>query len=375
MIYYFEEVHMDALQLVLVGTMLEASVLFFEVPTGIIADLYGRKRSVIIGYLLIGVGISLQGIVPLYWMILLCQVFWGVGHTFTSGALEAWLSDEIGEEKANELMVLGVRPQQIMSILGVALAAIVFPFNMRLPLILGGIGFFITAVVLLFFMPEHGFTPVSRGELNIFQQMTATLKDGLQELKHRPALKWILLLAVFLAIYTEGFDRMWIPFAIETYDFGRFESSHVFGASQIVSQLISIGVVTVLHQRFELSEQKTLVRVITLLIAVLFFTLTFSFITPFLWVALLAATFSGVIRSIIGPLHATWVNRRLRPETRATVLSLSGQLDAVGQILGGPVIGGISRTRGMRVGLGFSTLLLSPALWLITRKQVRREEE
>jgi DHA3 family tetracycline resistance protein-like MFS transporter len=375
MIYYFQEVQMNALQLVLVGTMLEFSVLFFEVPTGIVADLYGRKRSVIIGYFLIGIGIALQGIIPVYWVILLCQIFWGVGHTFTSGAVQAWLSDEIGEEKANELMVLGVRPSQVMGIAGVALAAVVMPFNMRIPLIIGGFGFFLTATVLLLFMTEHGFTPVDRKELNVFQQMGATLQDGLKELKRRPALKWILLLAVFLAIYTEGFDRMWIPFALDTYDFGVFESSHVFGAVQIISQVISIIAVTILHKRFELSQQRTLVRVLTWLIVALFFTLTFSFATPWLSIALLASTFTGVIRSIIGPLHTTWVNRKLRPETRATVLSLSGQLDAVGQILGGPAIGGISQRLGMRTGLGFSTLLLAPALWLITHKQIRVEED
>lgn len=374
MIYYFQQVHMDALQLVLVGTMLEFSVLIFEVPTGIVADLYGRKRSIIIGFTLVGIGVAFQGIFPLYWMIILCQLFWGVGHTFTSGAVEAWLSDEIGEEQANELMVLGVRPSQVMGIVGVALAAVVYPFSMRLPLILGGIGFLVTAVVLLAFMPEHGFKPVQREELNVFQQMWGTLKEGLQETKRRPALKWILLLAVFLAIYTEGFDRMWIPFTLDTYDFGMFESSHVFGATQILAQIMSIVVVTWLHQRIELSDQRSLVRVITVLILVLFVTLTFSFVTPWLWVALAASMFTGVIRSLIYPLHRTWVNRKLRPETRATVLSLSGQLDAVGQILGGPAIGGISRRWGMRTGLGFSTLLLTPALWLITRKQVRVED-
>ena len=375
MIYYAKEVQMTALQLVLVGTMLEFAVLIFEVPTGIVADLFGRKRSVIIGYVLIGLGIGLQGIVPTYWMVMICQLLWGMGFTFTSGAVEAWLSDEIGEEEANQLMVLGVRPSQIMSIIGVALAAVVYPFSMRLPFIIGGVGFFITALVLFVFMAEHGFKPVDRSDLDVFQQMWETLKDGLHETKRRPALKWILLLAVFLAIYTEGFDRMWIPFAMETYNFGVLETSYVFGAVQIISQIVSIIAVTILHDRFELSKQRTLVRVLTWLIVVLFFTLTFSFATPWLWVALAASMLTGVIRSIIGPLHSTWVNRKLRPETRATVLSLSGQLDAVGQILGGPAIGGISNLWGMRTGLGFSTLLLTPALWLITRKQVRTETE
>ena len=69
----------------LVGTLLEASVFLFEVPTGVVADVYSRRLSVIIGYALIGLGFALEGIVPRFEAVLLAQVLWGVGYTFTSG--------------------------------------------------------------------------------------------------------------------------------------------------------------------------------------------------------------------------------------------------------------------------------------------------
>ena len=49
------------LQLVLVGTTVELSVFIFEVPTGIVADVYSRRLSIIIGYLLMGVGFLVEG--------------------------------------------------------------------------------------------------------------------------------------------------------------------------------------------------------------------------------------------------------------------------------------------------------------------------
>jgi MFS transporter, DHA3 family, tetracycline resistance protein len=84
-------------QLILVGTTLEISAFLFEIPTGIVADVYSRRLSIIIGYLLMGVGFLIEGLFPFFLPIILAQVVWGLGYTFTSGATQAWISDEVGE--------------------------------------------------------------------------------------------------------------------------------------------------------------------------------------------------------------------------------------------------------------------------------------
>ncbi|NJC98707.1 MAG: MFS transporter, partial [Anaerolineae bacterium] len=51
-------------QLILVGTTLEISAFVFEVPTGIVADVYSRRSSIIIGYILMGLGFLIEGLFP-----------------------------------------------------------------------------------------------------------------------------------------------------------------------------------------------------------------------------------------------------------------------------------------------------------------------
>src|SRR5215213_1980833 len=68
---------LSGLQLVLVGTTLEVAVLLFEVPTGIVADAYSRRASIIIGFFLMGIGFLVEGYFPIFGMILLTQVLWG----------------------------------------------------------------------------------------------------------------------------------------------------------------------------------------------------------------------------------------------------------------------------------------------------------
>ena len=59
-VYHLEVVQLDAFQLVLVGTVLETSCFLFEIPTGVVADLYSRRRSVLIGMFLYGLGFLME---------------------------------------------------------------------------------------------------------------------------------------------------------------------------------------------------------------------------------------------------------------------------------------------------------------------------
>lgn len=96
LVYRFQTAGLSPFQLVLIGTVLELSVFIFEVPTGIVADLYSRRRSVIIGMFLVGAGFVLEGLFPIFATMLLAQVIWGIGITFESGPKEAWIADELG---------------------------------------------------------------------------------------------------------------------------------------------------------------------------------------------------------------------------------------------------------------------------------------
>src|SRR3990172_5176788 len=131
---------LNPVQLVLVGTTLEVSAFLFEVPIGVVADAYSRRLSIIIGYLLMGAGFLVEGLFPVFLPILLAQVIWGLGYTFTSGATQAWISDEIGEESANKLLLRANRVSLYASLLGMGLAILIGSQYVSLPILVGGVG-------------------------------------------------------------------------------------------------------------------------------------------------------------------------------------------------------------------------------------------
>ncbi|MCA1668931.1 MAG: MFS transporter, partial [Thermomicrobia bacterium] len=158
LIYQVQVAHLNPLQLVLVGTILEGTAFLFEVPTGIVADVYSRRLSIIIGAFLLGVGLALQGVVPKFGVILLAQVIWGIGYTFTSGATQAWITDEIGIARANPLFLRAAQFELIGSIVAVAIATAIGNFSLEAPILLGGGLYLVLGLVLIVVMPEHGFT-------------------------------------------------------------------------------------------------------------------------------------------------------------------------------------------------------------------------
>src|SRR5690606_24723093 len=99
-----------------------------------------------------------------------------------------------------------------------------------------------------------------------------------------------------------------------------------------------------------------------LIVSTLAFALAGSFALAV--VALLAV---GVFRSINWPLFDTWINQQIDSRIRATVLSMTGQVDAIGQIAAGPVVGLIGLRLSVRAAIFIAGLLLSPILLLYAR--------
>jgi DHA3 family tetracycline resistance protein-like MFS transporter len=98
-------------------------------------------------------------------------------------------------------------------------------------------------------------------------------------------------------------------------------------------------------------------------------------LSPLLGVALGLYLVITIARRIAIPLYTAWVNQKLDSGTRATVLSMSGQVDAIGQIAGGPSVGLVARSFSVVAALVTSGLLLSPALFLIGRANALSPEQ
>jgi DHA3 family tetracycline resistance protein-like MFS transporter len=355
-------------QLVLVGTTVESSLFLFEIPTGVVADAYSRRLSIIIGYLLMGGGFLVEGLFPAFLPILLAQVIWGLGYTFTSGATQAWISDEIGEESANKLLMRANRVSLYASLLGMGLAILIGSQHVGLPILVGGVGVILIGFSLMIIMPETGFRPTPKEDRNNWQHMGHTFKEGAKAVRVRPRLMTILGIGLLYGLYSEGFDRLWVKHIIDTFDlpviFGQTDVAF-FGLLRAGSMILSILATHFVEKRIDTSSPLAIGRATLGITFGISAGLVSFALSPIFAVTIAAYWAISVLRNVVGPLYNAWVNQKLDSNTRATVLSMSSQMDAIGQVGGGPLMALVAGIYSVTTAIVTSGLLLLPALPLI----------
>lgn len=366
-IYQVSIVGLSALQLVLVGTTLEASAFIFEVPTGVVADVYSRRLSVIIGMVLIGLGFIVEGAFPLFLPILLAQVLWGLGYTFTSGATQAWITDEIGEAAAGKAFLRSNQAGNLAARFGIGAGTLLGNLRINLPILLGGAGMILLGIFLTVCMPETGFKPAPKNERGSWGNMLHTFMEGLRMVRRRPALGTILSIGLIYGLYSEGLDRLWTKHMLDQFALPLASMAQPvvwLGLMRAVGLLLSIGGTELVQRRVNTDNSRVVAQAL-LGITVLLVVGVFSFaLAGTLALAVLAYWLVYVTRNVIGPLYTAWVNQRLDSQVRATVISMSSQVDAIGQIAGGPVVGLIGSLVSVRAALLASGVILTPVLAL-----------
>ena len=377
-IFAVTEAELNPLQLVLVGTALEASAFLFEVPTGVVADVYSRRLSIIIGNVLIGAGFILWGAFPLFVTILLAQVLWGLGYTFTSGAEEAWIADEVGEANVQAVYLRAAQANQLGTIAGIPIGVALATIQLNLPMVLGGVGILAQALFLVLAMPEHGFTPAPREDRSSWGQMGHTFAGGMREVRRRPALASILVIAVVFGAYSEAYDRLKDIHFIDDIGFPRFggwEPVVWFGIMSMGGLLLSLGTTEIVRRRLKTSSHAATARALMLISALLAVSVVLFGMATGFGVALAAIWMGGVFRRMVVPLMAAWINQGLDPSVRATVLSMRGQSDAFGQIAGGPLLSVVATLVSVRAALLSAAAVLALTLPLYARTIRRHDPE
>ncbi|MDN3020248.1 MFS transporter [Paenibacillus sp. BSR1-1] len=369
LLYQVEIVKLDPLQLVLVGTVLEASVFLFEIPTGIVSDLKSRKLSIIIGYFLIGTGFILEGMFPYFIMVIASQIVWGIGYTFTSGAQQAWIADEIGEGRAADAFIKGANAGNLGKIIAIPLSMFAGYFMINLPIVLGGFGMMGLSVLLFFFMKEEHFKPADRSER---VSTWKNIKDNMNQIivfsKRSSLMRILFLIALFFGFYSEGFDRLWISHILEESGLEDLtEGKLVFfiGGIQFIVVIFSFAA---LHFISKSSIYQKLTSIYAALFAgsILIVSSLVGFaLSSYLIVLLIFYIIIQVARYVMHPLEDIWLNQMIPDSsTRATFFSVKGQVDAIGQISGGPVIGLIAVNFTMKTAILACAFLLTPVLVL-----------
>lgn len=370
-VYRIQTVGVSPLQLVLIGTVLEAAYFLLEVPTGIVADVISRRLSVIIGVFFLGVAALLEGLFPIFGVILLGQLVWALGYAFTSGATEAWITDEIGEASVERVFLRGAQMRQLGTLLGTGLSVALASVRLNLPMLIGGGLVVALAGLLALVMTEHGFAPVPREQRTTWGQMGATLRAGIGAVRGRPLLISLLGISAVAGMASEGFDRLWQNHLLVNFTFpalGDFDPVVWFGIINAGATIISMIAVEAVTRWLRPRAPEAGVRVLFWMYVLLCGSVVAFGVAGQFGLALAAFWSATAMRRASDPLYSAWLNRQIASPVRATVLSISSQCDALGQVVGGPIIGLIASGVSISAAMVVAGLSLAPVLLLFRQR-------
>lgn len=352
-----------------------AGMVVFEVPTGVIADTVGRRASYLLGT------VTLAASTALYWLMWVWSApFWawaavsvllGLGFTFFSGAVEAWLVDALrasgytGELEpvfAKGLVVSGAA----MLLGSVAGGVIAQATNLGVPFLLRAgvlLAMFVVAFVL---MRDLGFTP-DRSERPLGALRTlfrASLAHGLGN----PPVRYVMLAAPFTAGVGIYVFYALQPYLLELWGDPKAYSIAGLAAAIVAGSQVAGGFLAPMVRRLFRRRTTTILLSAAAAIAVL---LSLGLIRNF-WPALLLLTVWGVVYSVEGPVRQAYLNDLIPSKQRATVLSFDSLMGNVGGVAIQPALGRTADLAGypfsLVVGGAISAAAL-PFLYLSRRQR------
>jgi len=372
LIYFVTDADLEPLQLVLLGTALEIAVLVAEIPTGVVADTLSRKRSIIVSHLIMGVSFAAVGFTTSFVPLVLTQIAWGIGWTFSSGADVAWITDELDDStRIDGVLARRERWRLLGGIVGyLAAGTIAWATDLATAMIvLGGAMLLLGPYVAVLFT-EHNFTPVTEHR---FAESRAIFKQGVSLARHDSQIFLVLGATLTLNSGAEAVDRL---FNRRLVDLGFPEGSNPvvwFTLLGIVGLLAGVLALRFIEARVHGDGAPRRFYLWGAALAVIG-TLILAW-APNVWVGV-AGTFvvRGLGWAIIPAVASIWVNRRTPSGVRATVQSFLGQAESVGEITGGILLGAVAQSSTLPLALTGSAGLFLLTVVIVTRSRAGRAE-
>ena len=347
-----------------------AGMVLFEIPTGVVADRWGRRASFLCGTLTLAATTALYVLLwhvhsSFFWWAII-SVLLGLGYTFFSGATDAWLVDALTATKfhgqleavfARGQVVIGVMTL-IGSVAGGYLAQLTnlgVPYLARAGILLG---MFVLALIM---MHDLGFTPV-RGERPLAEMkkiVNSSVEHGLKV----PAVRAIMLAGMFT-----GGIGFYVFYALQPHLLNLWGNQKAYGIAGLVAALVAGaqivgGLLTPWIRRA--FKRRTSVLLLSEALAVAMLALI-GLVANF-WVVVVLIMLWALLSYIGTPIRQAYLNGMIPSQERATILSFDSLINNAGGIVSQPLLGKSADVWGYQVSYLFSAAGSALALPFIAR--------
>jgi MFS family permease len=343
-----------------------AAMALFEIPTGVVADTRGRRASFLLSEATLAVGtLAYVGVAAINGGLLLfclAGVILGLGYTFYSGAVEAWLVDALKatgyQHELDGVFAKASIVASVAMIVGTVGGGLLGQINLSLPYLARA------ALVLMAFgvgfktMHEIGFTPRTMRLQGIVGEMRKVGRAGITYGWRAPAVR----LLVIESFVTWGFFS-WAWYAWQPYFLQLYGKDAIWLSGVIASLFALAGIAgnTVVGRLAKPGRRRT--TILLSASAITTATMVATGVIRSFWVTVPIFLAGAVAGGVLQPVRQTYLHRSIPTSERATLVSFDSLMGSLGSVGGQTGLGFLSQERSIPVGFvvgGLATVLALP---------------
>ena len=347
-----------------------AGMVLFEIPTGVVADRWGRRVSFLCGTLTLA---ATTGLYVLLWQLHSVFVWWaiisallGLGFTFFSGATEAWLVDALAATRFDgQLEGVFARGQVVIGVMTLSgsvaggflaqLTNLGVPYVARTAILLG------MFVVALIMMHDLGFAP-ARGKRPV-AEMKRILDSSVEHGLKVPAVRATMLAGMF-----SGGIGIYVFYALQPHLLNLWGNQKAYGIAGLVAALVAAaqilsGFLTPLIRRAFRRRTSALLTLEALAVAML----ALIGLAGNFWVTIVLIMLWALAAYVGTPIRQAYLNGMIPSHERATILSFDSLINSTGGIVAQPLLGKSADVWGYQVSYLLSAAGSALALPFIAR--------
>jgi len=354
-VVYFLDIGLSAFQIGILLAIMPLFSLVFEIPTGAVADLYGRKFSVLLGHAIEGVGYFLLLFFTNFYLFMLVFALIGIGRTFSSGAKEAWVADLVGKKK---LLHAFFTKKQILESAAMLLAGfvgafVVKVFGLWIIWLLASISFVISILFLLF--ADERFRKRKVHVKKALQDVKKQTKVSIDYSRKHPVISYFFI-ATGILLFAELFASpiSIIPF-MQEFGLAEYQFGYLWSALAVVS---IIGTVVGAKYHKKVDAKEFIIISLVLGAGITFFIVFVNSIFTALLV-LFGATFFMLMKN---PVERVFFHSFIPSKLRATVGSVEAMWLSVVGLLAIPIVGFAVDFIGPRYTIFLAGILMIPGI-------------
>jgi MFS family permease len=343
-----------------------AAMALFEIPTGVVADTRGRRASFLLSEATLALGtLAYVGVAAINGGLLLfclAGVILGLGYTFYSGAVEAWLVDALqATGYRHELDGVFAKASIVASvamIVGTVGGGLLGQLDLSIPYLVRAALIVIAFAVGFWTMHDMGFTPRTMRLQGIIGEMRKVARAGITYGWRRPAVR----LLVVESFVTWGFFS-WAWYAWQPYFLDLYGKDAIWLSGLIASLFALAGIAgnALVGKLARPGGRRTTILLGAAAISTA--TMVATGVVRYFWVTVPVFLLGAVAGGVLQPVRQTYLHQSIPTSERATLVSFDSLMGSLGSVGGQTGLGFLSQERSIPAGFvvgGLATILALP---------------